>query len=79
MKILNQPIDMVAIFYSSGEIMPFKFKYQGKTVKIEEIKKIYQEKLADNDRIVFICKHTNRSLYELKFELESHKWFLFKK
>ena len=70
---------MIAVFDSEGKIMPFKFKYQRKTVQVEEIVKSYQERLAGNERIVFVCKHNGWNLYELKFVLDSHKWFLFKK
>lgn len=42
MKILNQPIDMIAVFDFEGKITPFKFKYQRKTVQVEEILKFYQ-------------------------------------
>lgn len=79
MKLLNHPVDMIAVFDSRGKIMPFKFKYENKTVKVERIVKYYQEKLAGNERIVFVCLHNGKDMYELKYELDSHKWFLFKK
>lgn len=79
MKLLNHPVDMIAIFDSQGKMIPFKFKYDNKTIKVERILKNYEEKLAGNSRIVFICMHNGKDLYELKYELDSHKWFLFKR
>lgn len=79
MKLLNHPVDMIAIFDSQGKIIPFKFKYETKIIKVEKIIKYYQEKLAGNKRIVFVCLHDGKDMYELKYELENHKWFLFKK
>lgn len=79
MKFLNHPIDMIAVFDAEGKIVPFKFKYKDKAVKVEKIMKSYEEKLAGNKRIVFVCMHNGKDIYELKYELDSHKWFLFKK
>lgn len=80
MKVLNEPIDMIAIFQKeTGKITPFKFKYKDLPVKVQKVQKIYEEKLAGNKRIVFVCIHNNKDIYELKYEIDSHKWFLFKK
>ena len=79
MKILNHPIDVIATFDSKGKMRPFKFKYEGMSIKVERIMKYYTEKLAGNERIIFVCMHNGYSLYELKYELDSHKWFLFRK
>ncbi|MDP3386560.1 MAG: hypothetical protein Q8S24_04950 [Eubacteriales bacterium] len=79
MKLLNHPIDMIAIFEIGGKIVPFKFKYEDKPVKVGKIVKQYREKLAGNERIVFVCMNNGKDLYELKYELDSQKWFLFKK
>ncbi|MFA5524974.1 MAG: hypothetical protein WDA24_11505 [Tissierellales bacterium] len=80
MKILNEPIDMVAIFESAtGKIRPFKFKYNDMGIKIQKITKVYEEKFAGNRRIVFVCIHNNKDIYEIKYEIERLKWYLFKK
>jgi len=80
MKILNEPIDMIAIFEGgSNKITPFKFKYRDSAVKVEKISKVYEEKLAGNRRIVFVCIHNQKDIYEIKYEVDTFKWFLFKK
>lgn len=70
---------MIAIFNVSGKIVPFRFKYKDEQIKIEKIMKSYEEKLAGNKRMIFICMHNGKDIYELKYELDNHKWFLFKK
>lgn len=80
MKILNAPIDMIAIFNSNGgEITPFKFRYNDMAIKVQKIYKIYEEKFAGNRRIVFVCIHNGKDIYEIKYEVDSLKWYLFKK
>ncbi len=70
---------MIAVFYIGGKVVPIKFKYQDKSIKVERILKQYKEKLAGNERIVFVCMHNERDPYELKYEVDSQKWFLYKK
>ncbi len=79
MKVLNEPIDMVAIFEKTGKIKPFKFKYDDITVSIQQVQKIYEEKLAGNRRICFVCLHNGAHLYEIKYEVDTCTWYLFKK
>ncbi|KPU27600.1 hypothetical protein TR13x_03445 [Caloranaerobacter sp. TR13] len=80
MKVLNHPIDMIAIFESdTGKITPFKFRYKDISVKVQKILKTYEEKIAGNRRIVFICMHNEKDIYEIKYEVDTFKWFLFKK
>lgn len=80
MKILNEPIDMIAIFKSdSGEITPFKFKYNDMPIKVQKVLKAYEEKIAGNRRKVFVCLHNQKDIYEIKYEVDSLKWYLFKK
>lgn len=80
MKILNEPIDMIAVFKKeTGQIIPFKFKYDDKSIKVERVCKVYEEKLAGNRRVVFVCIHNEKDVYEIKYEADSFKWYLFKK
>jgi hypothetical protein len=41
--------------------------------------KIYEEKIVGNNRVVFVCIQNEKNIYELKYELDSGIWFLFKK
>lgn len=77
MKVLNHPIDVIAVFDKEGKIKPYKFKYNDKPVIIHRVMKRYLEKLAGNNRIVFVCIQNERDVYKLKYEIDSQKWFLF--
>ncbi|MBP1925187.1 hypothetical protein J2Z76_001044 [Sedimentibacter acidaminivorans] len=79
MKILNQPIKVMAIFYPDGKIQPVKFRLDEKAVIVEKIIKSYEEKIVGNKRVVFVCIHNGKDIYELKYEIDSKTWFLFKK
>jgi hypothetical protein len=78
MKIINQPIKVMAIFYPNGKIEPLKFRLEDTVVNIEKVMKIYEEKIVGNKRIIFVCMHNGRDIYELKYEIDSKIWYLFK-
>ena len=78
MKIINQPIKVMAIFQTSGKIEPLKFRLDDKVVHIEKIMKTYEEKIVGNKRIIFVCLHNGKDIYELKYEIDSKIWYLFK-
>lgn len=84
MKILNEPIKVMAIFHpdkklESGKIEPVKFRLNDLVVRIQKINKIYEENIAGNKRIIFVCQNLNGSLFEIKYEIDSKEWYLFKK
>lgn len=79
MKILNEPIKVMAVFNTDGKIEPVKFRLEDKVVRIEKILKIYEENIVGNNRIVFVCLHNSKDIFELKYEIDSKTWFLFKK
>lgn len=84
MKIVNRPIKVMAIFHpdkklESGKIEPVKFRLDDIVVRIQKINKIYEEKIVGNKRIIFVCQNSNGNLYELKFEIDTKDWYLFKK
>ncbi len=79
MKIVNEPIKVMAVFYTNGKIEPVKFRLDDKVVRIERIMKTYEENIVGNTRIVFVCLHNGKDIFELKYELDSKTWYLFKK
>lgn len=48
MKILNEPIKVIEIFYTDGKIKPIKFRIDDKVARIEKIIKTYEEKIIGN-------------------------------
>lgn len=73
----------MAIFHpdkkiGSGKIEPVKFRYEDQVIRIQKINKIYEENAMGNKRIIFVCQNPNGSLYEIKYEIDSKDWYLFK-
>ncbi len=79
MKIINRPIKVMAIFNTDGKIEPIQFRLDDKVVRVEKVTKVYEEKIVGNKRVVFICEHNGKDIYEIKYEIDSRIWYLFKK
>lgn len=86
MHIVRKPIEVAAWFERDGNPHPIKFRFVGDdeawaTIKIGKIITVQKEKLAGNPMYVFRCQSEIDGLqkvYELKYELETCKWMLFK-
>jgi hypothetical protein len=86
MKTLAMPVDMVCWFEKTGIPHPVRFKVtkedESETViKVDRVLTVDKERLAGNDMLVFKCQSViNRTarLFELKYELRTCKWILFK-
>lgn len=86
MKVLMRPIEMIAWFTEQGIPNPIKYRttLEDKSkvcVKVDRIITREEEKLAGNRMIVFKCESIIdgvERIYELKYELNSMKWYLFK-
>lgn len=81
MKILMKPIEMIAWFSLEGVPNPVRYKLDDKVIKIEQVTSKSEEKLAGNRMIIFRCQsEMNGELrpFELKYELQTCRWFLFK-
>ena len=81
MKVLIHPIEMVAKFDMHGNPEPARFAYQGRVIDVEQILEVREEKLAGNRMKIYSCQSEiggKLTRYELKFELATCKWFLYK-
>ena len=81
MKVLMEPIEMIAWFDIPGTLRPIRFRHEGTVVKVEKIIKISEEKLAGNRMKIYECQseiHGEMKRFELKYEMSTCKWFLFK-
>lgn len=86
MRILAMPIEMIAWFNEAGMPTPLKFKIKNNdesnnVIKVGRIIQFEKEKLAGNMMYVFKCQSIIDELekiYELKYELSSCKWMLYK-
>ena len=79
MKIINEPIKVMAVFNPNGKIEPVKFRLDDQVVRIEKILKTYEENTVGNTRLVFVCLHKGKDIFELKYEVDAKTWYLFKK
>ena len=81
MKILMKPIDMIAWFTKEGIPKPIRYKFDDQVIKVQQVTSKSEEKLAGNRMIIFRCQseiNGELRLFELKYELQTCKWFLFK-
>lgn len=86
MKILARPIEMIAWFKADGSIKPIKFRVldedeQYKVVVIDQVVSVDKEKFAGNIMYLFRCQSQfgeEERLFEVKYEVDTCKWMLFK-
>lgn len=84
LKIVAKSIEMVAWFDIDGKPNPVRFKVsegEAYVIKIDRVIKLYKERIAGNDMIIFVCQSSiagNERLYEIKYEMCTCKWMLFK-
>ena len=86
MKVVARPIEVVSWTDTKGNINPVRFKIVNEdesisVVKIDKVLTIDREKLAGNLMLVFKCQSVVNGadkLYEIKYELSTCKWILFK-
>jgi hypothetical protein len=81
MRSLMQPIEVIAWFDIPGTLRPIRFRHDGNVVKVGQIIKISEEKIAGNRMKIYECQseiHGQMKRFELKFEMGTCKWYLFK-
>jgi len=81
MKTLMQPIEMIAWFDLNGTPRPIRFRIDGNVQRVDTVLHISEEKLAGNRMKIYRCQsEINGAVkpFELKFELQTCKWFLYK-
>ena len=86
MKVLALPIEMVSYTDNKGSLRPVRFRMQideepMQVVKIDKVIVKETEKFAGNIMIVYKCQSLIDNaikLFEIKYELSTCKWILFK-
>ncbi|AGC69548.1 hypothetical protein Cst_c25980 [Thermoclostridium stercorarium subsp. stercorarium DSM 8532] len=86
MKILMRPVDMISYTTKDGAVYPVKFRIsddrdENRVIRIDRVVSRREEKLAGNRMLVFTVKSVingTECLYEMKYELSTCKWFLYK-
>lgn len=81
MKTRAVPIQVLAHFEENGTPHPLRMKLADKEIKIEQIVSTTEEKLAGNRMLIFRCQSEidgELRPFEIKYELSTCKWFLWK-
>ena len=86
MKILALPIEMISYTDNKGNIKPIRFRLQldnelMQVIKIDKVIVKDTEKFAGNIMIVYKCQsliNDDIKLFEIKYELATCKWILYK-
>lgn len=86
MKICMQPIESIAWFTKEGIPHPLKYRIltedkSYKTIKVSQILFRTEEKIAGNRMLLFRCQGEVNGvlkIFELKYELSTCRWYLYK-
>lgn len=86
MKVLAKSIEMIAWFREDGTPKPLRFRIRNnddsKTIiKVDKVIYTDTEKLAGNPMLIFRCQSIINNVdkvYELKYEIKSCQWILYK-
>ncbi len=86
MEVIAKSIDVIAWFTEAGEPSPIRFRMKNEDqsttiIKVDKVIFKEKEKLAGNPMLVFRCQSMIdkiNKIYELKYELQTCKWTLFK-
>jgi len=86
MKVVAKPIEVISVMDTKGNITPLRLRIQRddeslQVIKVDKVITRANEKFAGNRMIVFTCQSLVGDIekkYELKYELETCKWILFK-
>ncbi|MEQ8156129.1 MAG: hypothetical protein ABRQ25_14785 [Clostridiaceae bacterium] len=86
MKIIAKQIEMIAWFKNDGTPKPLRFRMKNEddtfsVIKVDRVIYNETEKLAGNPMILFMCQSLVNNIdvvYELKYEIKTCKWMLYK-
>lgn len=81
MKVVASPIEVLAWTDLKGNVHPLRFRRENEIIKINKIVDRIEEKEYGIKKIIFECQvNTNGydKLCELRYELQSMRWVLYK-
>ena len=86
MKVVAKPISMVAWFDPKGMPHPVRFKIESEeeadvVIKVGRVVTQEKEKFCGNHMLIFNCQSVingAQKMYQIKYELSTCKWILFK-
>lgn len=86
MKVYAKPIDVIVYATKEGQLNPVRFRIENKdesntVIKVDKVISTERERLAGNDMLIFRCRsiiNNVERIYEIKYELRTCKWMLYK-
>lgn len=80
MKILNQPVAVVALFSNQGNVEPLAFKYHGKEYRVRMVKwwKFGDSLWAGKPSRIYCVSTQDEKIAELKWIAGTEEWVLVK-
>jgi hypothetical protein len=86
MKIVAQPIEVVSYTDNKGSIRPIRFRMQVddepmQVIKVDKVIVKDTEKFAGNIMLVYKCQSlidNDMKQFEIKYEISTCKWMLYK-
>lgn len=81
MKIVAEPLDVVARFIAKEKPVPVKFRYQDKEIRIAQVIKIEEIREVGFKTYLYHCQGLISGAerrFELKYRLDNCSWQLFK-
>ncbi len=86
MRTNPKEIEVLASFDQSGNVRPLRFRIEDnmgerRTIKVDKVILVEVEKLAGNIMIKYRCQSVmdnKERIFELKYERDTYKWYLFK-
>ncbi len=86
MKLLRKPIEILTTFDSEGNGRPVRFRFlndysEYTLIKVDRVVKKELDKFAGNTMVKYTCESCiegERKLFELRHEINTSKWFLYK-
>jgi len=85
-KLMRKPIEVIAWFDFQGNAVPIRFRYEDENqelqvVKVDKIIKKDRNKFAGNSMLKYTCETCDNGIakiFELRYEIDSLKWYLHK-
>lgn len=86
MKVVAKPIEVISVMDTKGNITPLRLRIERddeslQVIKVDKVITRTKERFAGNQMIVFACQSLVENIekrYELKYELDTCRWILYK-
>lgn len=85
-QVVNIPIQMISVCSTVGELTPMRFRFENEehvleTVNVDNVhshKDISFNGIREIQYVCSACLNNMERIFILKYNIESHKWIMFK-